>query len=120
MKNNIIQILTAVVFLILLLLLTDPFMLFMPPMALMLVLLGVVVLLCVWSGFILFEQFADERELMHRMYAGRVAYFAALATLTIALLVQGLSHHIDSWIALTLAVMVISKLAARLYYDRYK
>jgi drug/metabolite transporter (DMT)-like permease len=121
MKNNIIQIVTAVVFLGLLLLLTDPFMIFMPPMAAMLVLLCVVVLMCMWSGFILYEQFVDERELMHRMYAGRVAYLTALGSLTLALLYQALTaHHIDPWIALTLALMVISKLGARLYYDRFK
>lgn len=121
MKNNLAHILIAFLFLGLLVLLTDPFMLFMPPMAAMAVLLCASVLLCVWSGFVLVEQFSDERELMHRMYAGRIAYLAGLITLTLALLFEGfLDHHIDSWVALALAAMVVSKLAARLYYDRFK
>lgn len=120
MKNNTIQIIVAVVFVVLICLLTDPFMLFMPPMAAMAALLCAVIVLCVWSGLVLNEQVTDEREVMHRMLAGRVAYLSALAFLTTALLVQGLSHHIDPWIGGTLVVMVLSKLGARLYFDVYK
>lgn len=120
MKNNTIQIVTVVVFVILLGLLSDPFMLFMPPMAAMIALLCSVLLLCVWSGFILYEKVTDEREIMHRMYAGRIAYLSGLGVLTLALLVQGLAHDIDPWVAGTLAVMVVSKLAAHIYFDRFK
>ncbi len=88
MKNNTIQTITAVVFVALLCLLSDPFMLFMPPMAGMVLLLCAVIALCVWSGLVLNEQANDEREVMHRMLAGRVAYLSALAILTVALLVQ--------------------------------
>lgn len=119
MKNNAIQILTVVVFIILLGLLSDPFMLFMPPAAFMVALLCAVVLLCVWSGFVLYEKANDERELVQRMYAGRIAYLSALVVLTLALLTQGLAQAIDPWIAITLAVMVITKLVARIYFDRF-
>lgn len=120
MKNSSLQLLSVLIFLVLLALVSDPFMLFMPPMAAMVLLLCAVVLLCIWSGFVVYEQVTDEREIMHRMYSGRVAYLSALAVLTLGLLLQGLSHSIDPWIAGTLAVMVVSKLVARLYFDRFK
>jgi di/tricarboxylate transporter len=120
MKNNLVHIFLALVLVVLLVLLMDPFMYWMPPMVAMTVLLVAVVVLCVWSGFVMKEQASDEREALHRMNAGRVAYLLGIGILTLALVVQGLAHEIDPWIALTLGVMVISKLAARLYFDIYQ
>lgn len=113
------QILIAAATVVLLALLSDPFMYWMPPKMAMLVLVGVTVLLCVWFGFVAGEKVADEREAMHRMLAGRIAYLSGIAVLTVALLVQGLAHHIDPWIAGALGAMVIAKLATHLYTNRY-
>lgn len=120
MKNNIFHIITALVLVVLLVLLTDPFMLWMPPMAAMVALLLVAVLMCVWAGFVMHERVTDEREAVHRMHAGRVAYLSGIAVLTVALIVQGFAHVLDSWIAGALAVMVVAKLGARLYADHYQ
>jgi len=120
MKNNILHIATAGILVLLLVLLVDPFMLWMPPMAAMGVLLATAVLLCVWAGFIMHEKVADERESLHRLHAGLFAYLAGIAVLTFALVVQGLSHHIDPWIALALGVMVSVKLGARMFADIYR
>jgi Ca2+/Na+ antiporter len=120
MKNNIIHILLAVILTGLLFMLTDPFMFWMPSMVAMTVLFVAVVFVGIWTGFIMKEKVRDERELMHRMYSGRVAYLLGLFVLTLALVVQGFSHHVDPWIAGTLWVMVISKLIARLYFEKYK
>ena len=119
MKNNIFQIATGVTLLVLLLLLSDPFMLWMPPMAAMSALLVIVLLMLVWTGFIMYEKSHDERELLHKMHGGRIAYLLGIAVLTLALFVQGLAHHIDPWIALSLAGMVIGKISAHLYLDTY-
>lgn len=120
MKNNIFQIVTALALLALLLLLTDPFMLFMPDMLGMAILLSATALLCIWAGFIMREKAHDERENIHRMNAGRVAYLLGIAVLTIGLVVQGIAHEIDPWVAAALAVMVTGKVAAHLYAQRYK
>ena len=120
MKNNLFHIVTAGILVLFLVLLVDPFMLWMPPMAAMGVLLSTAVLLCIWAGFIMYEKVADERESLHRMHAGRFAYLAGIAILTLALVVQGFSHHIDPWIALTLGVMVIVKLGARMFTEIYR
>ncbi len=120
MKNKSVQLVVAFVLVVFLLLLTDPFMLWMPPVAGMVVLLCATVLLCVWGGFVMYETTHDEREVMHRMHAGRAAYVSGIAVLTIALIVQGLAHHIDPWIALALGVMVVTKLGSRFYSDTYQ
>lgn len=117
MKNNIPHIILAILLVIFLTLLSDSFMLWMPTMMTMSILLVVVVIMSIWSGFIMKEQAVDERELIHRMNAGRVAYLSGTALLTLALIVQGLNHHIDPWIAYTLSIMVISKLIARIYFE---
>lgn len=120
MKNNMMQIFIAGALVICLGLLIDPFMLWMPDMFEMSILLCATVLLCVWVGFIVREKADDEREVMHRMHAGRVAYLSGIGILTIALVVQGMAHTIDPWIAVALSVMVISKLVAHFYADKYQ
>ena len=120
MKNNLAHIFLAVVLVILLILLSDPMMYWMPPLAVTLVLLLVATVMCVWAIFVMKEGGGDEREILHRMHAGRVAYLSGSAVLTAALIIQGLRHDIDPWIALALVAMVISKLVSRIYFERYK
>jgi hypothetical protein len=120
MKNNFLTIAVAAAFMLVLLLLSDPFMLWMPPPAQMTVLLCAAVCACVWVGFVFYERSHDEREATHAMFAGRVAYLSGISVLTLALVVQGLSHQIDQWIPISLGVMVLAKLAARLYSGRYR
>ena len=110
----------AVVLVGLLLLLTDPFMLFMPPMAIVLIMVGVVALMVLWGVFVLYEQARDEREVAHRMHSGRIAYLMGITVLTIAFVVQSLGHALDPWIAAALGVMVISKVVTHFYLDDHK
>ena len=95
-------------------------MLWMPPAVIASSLLAVAVIMCILMGFMLREQAHDERELAHRMNAGRVAYLSGLAVLTIAFIVQGFWGEIDPWITATLAVMVLAKFSARIYFDRHR
>ena len=120
MNNNLLTLITAGVLLPLLVLLSDPFMLWMPAGAQMAALLLATVLVCLWAGFVLHERPADEREALHAMQAGRIAYLSGIAVLTLALLVQGFAHTLDPWVLSALGVMVVAKLVARLYIDRYR
>jgi len=120
MANKLFHISTAVVLVGLLTLLSDPFMLWMPAPAQMAALLGVVVLAYVWAGFVMYERTTDEREALHRMNAGRMAYLSGIAVLTIALVTQGFAHDIDPWISIALGTMVIVKLGSRFYSDKYQ
>lgn len=119
MKNKTFHIVVAVALVVLLTLLSDltPWM---PPMAAMMTLLAAAVLLAVFAGFVMHENGGDEREIVHRMNAGRIAYLSGIASLTVALIVQGFAHAIDPWILITLGVMVLAKIASRFYSDKYQ
>lgn len=118
MKSKLVQVLVAVVIVFFLLALGDYLPFWMPNMNEMLVLLVVTLLMLTWASFVMFEKAVDEREVMLRMHAGRVAYLSGIGVLLLALIVQGFAHTIDPWIMLALGVMVVAKLGARLYLDR--
>jgi hypothetical protein len=115
-----VQIIISGVLLVMLILLADLFPFWMPTMNQMVPLTFATVLLVTWAGFVMFEATGDERELLHRMHAGRAAYLAGLAVLTLALVVQGLSHTIDPWILGALGAMVVSKIVARAYFNKFE
>ena len=118
MKNNLSHIIIAVVLIFIFLLLCNPYMFWMPEMVEMTALVIVAVLLVFWAGFIMRESGGDERDIVNRMHAGRIAYLSGIGTLVIALLVQGFSHSIDEWVLITLSVMIVSKLIVSIYADR--
>ena len=89
-------------------------------MGAMTALLAATVFLAMFAGFVLQENGGDERELLHRLNAGRISYLAGIAALTIALVVQGIAHAIDPWVLITLGAMVIAKVVAHFYSDRYQ
>lgn len=119
MKSNTLHVCIGVVLAVLLLLLSG-LVPWMPPFATMMALLAATVLLLVFAGFVMRENGGDERERAHRMNAGRIAYLSGIGTLTVALVVQGLAHTIDPWVLIALGAMVCTKIAARLYSDRYQ
>jgi uncharacterized membrane protein (DUF441 family) len=120
MKNKTTHISIAVLLIVCLTLLSDPFMLWMPMGAQMAALLCAAVLLAIWAGFVMYERAPDEREAIHRMNAGRMAYLSGIVLLTVALVTQGLAHDIDPWISVTLGTMVLVKLLSRFYSERFQ
>lgn len=57
----------------------------------------------------------DEREEAHAAFAGRVAFFAGTTTMAIGIVYQSMQHAIEPWLALSLIVMLASKVLARIY-----
>ena len=98
--------------------LTDPFMYWMPNMVQMVALTIAAALLAVFAGFFLRESAEDEREIIHRMRAGRAAFLSGILVLTVALVYQGLTHSIDRWILIALGAMILAKLVARWHADK--
>lgn len=117
MNKNYSHILVAGVLAFFLLTLADLVPFWMPMMGEMVALLVVSVLMLIWAGFVMKEVAHDEREVLLKMKSGRVAYLSGLGVLMLALIVQGFEHSIDPWIAIALAVMVLTKLFARLYEE---
>lgn len=117
MNKNYLHIIVAGVLAFFLLALADLIPFWMPMMGEMIALLIVSILMLAWVGFVMKEVAHDEREVVLKMKSGRAAYLSGLGVLMVALIVQGFAHAIDAWIAIALAVMVISKLASRLYLE---
>lgn len=107
----------AAAFLMLLTLVLNPFGIWMPSMA-HLAMLGV--LLAFFGAFVAFvlrERAGDEREVMHRMLAGRNAFLAGTGVLIVGIVAGALRDKVDSWLAFTLATVVLVKLGTRIYTD---
>lgn len=117
MNKKYLYITVAAVLAFFLLTLADLVPFWMPMMGEMTALLLVVILLLIWAGFVMQENAHDEREVLLKMKSARVAYLSGLAVLMLALVVQGIEHAIDPWIAIALAVMVVTKLFIRLYEE---
>ena len=69
--------------------------------------------------FVLRENAVDEREAAHRSFAGRVAFLVGAGMLVIGIALQSLQHAVDVWLVGVLVFMIVAKMAARLYGDRY-
>ena len=66
-------------------------------------------------GLIFRENSFDERERLHKLEAGRVAYLSGIVVITIGIIVQSFSYSIDPWLVYTLITMIIIKIAVRIY-----
>ena len=120
MKNNFLQeIIVSMVLIVLLILFLNPFELWMPPVLLMMMMLGLVVVFALFASFIWRENSRDEREGLHKMMAGRIAFLAGTASLVIGIIVQSFSHKLDFWLVVTLGTMILAKIIG-LFYGRIK
>ncbi len=118
--NFLTEYLVAAALVILLGLIANPSMLWMPTPTQMLVVLVAAILAVVYSGFVLKEGGGDERDVLHRMLAGRAAFLTALGVLTIALIYQAANHAIDPWIPAALALTILAKLIAHGWASRHQ
>ncbi len=111
------EIITSSVLIALAVLLLNPFHFWMPDMFVMAILASLFVVFVLFSIFVLQEKAQDEREVVHRMLSGRAAFLAGAAVLTLGIIVQAFSHRVDAWLVGTLVIMVVSKVATRIYTD---
>jgi len=109
------EIIISVSFIVLLVLLLNPFGFWMPSSIVYLLLTALVVVFAVFASFLWRESASDEREELHRRIAGRVGYLAGTSALVLGIVVQGVTSHVDPWLAVVLGVMVVGKIAGHLY-----
>ena len=105
----------AVVLLGLLFVVFNPWDIAMPSYVVMSLLVGLVVIFIAFASFVWRESQGDERERFHRSFADRAAYLAGSAFLLVAIVVEELSHNLDPWIVLVLAIMVFGKIIGLTY-----
>lgn len=118
MKNNLKETVVTVCLIVIAILLLNPFHFWMPDMMVMGMLAISLVLFGIFASFILREKIFDERDNMHRTLAGRNAFLAGSAVLMLGIVFQGYFHKIDSWLVITLIIMIITKIATRLWSDK--
>jgi ABC-type Co2+ transport system permease subunit len=92
--------------------------LWMPSMGQELLVAALTVVFAVYVIFFLREKSADEREDLHRLFAGRVAFLVGAAVLTVGIAYQSYHHALDAWLPLALGGMVLSKMLARLWKEK--
>jgi len=118
MKNNFkIEIVISLILIVLTVLLLNPFNFWMPNMIHMIMLALTLVVFAFFAIFILREKVQDERDAVHRMLSGRVAFLAGSALLTIGIIAQSLKGTVDVWLVVVLVAMVLSKLITRIHSD---
>ncbi len=119
MKNNVVnESIVAAALIVLAILLLNPFDFWMPGMTLVAILGGTLIVFALFASFILRENVHDEREGIHRMYAGRNAFLAGATVIMMGLAFQTWTHSVDKWLVLALVAMVLAKLSTRIYGDR--
>jgi cell division protein FtsW (lipid II flippase) len=115
MKNNtpIKEIAIVVILVVVLFTLLNPLHWWMPTMMLASLLIVALVVFGLFAVFIMQEQFVDERESHNGIMAGRAAFIAGTAVLTIGIVFQSTTHHVDPWLFITFVIMVLVKLITR-------
>jgi hypothetical protein len=119
MKTSpLLELVVGIIAIVLLVLLLNPFMLWMPtPLQYGVVALALIA--CgVFGGVVLREHADDERELLHTMLSGRIAYLSGFTVLVIGAVYQALTAMVDTWLFSAIAVMVVVKLAVRWWLER--
>jgi hypothetical protein len=94
----------------------NPMNFWMPDMIAKAAVVGIFVAFAVFAALVWRERPTDEREAVHQSAAGRVAYLAGTAVLALGVALQATAHAVDGWLVSALVVMVIAKIAARLWY----
>jgi len=119
MKKYFSETTVASILLILLVCFINPFeALWMPTMMHMILLAVIIVLFSLFAIFIWKEQALDEREQLHRFISARFGYLFGGGILLLGIITQALQHNIDPWLPLSLGVMVLAKIAGRLYAEK--
>ena len=99
-------------------LLLNPFNFWMPSIVVMCILPIILGLFALFSSFVLRENKCDEREERHRALAGRNSFLAGAGLLTLGIVVQAYTHTVDPWLVIALTVMILVKIATRMWTDK--
>jgi len=118
MKNNLIETIVTICLIFIAILLLNPFHFWMPDMIVIVLLAFALVLFGIFASFILREKIFDERDSLHRTLAGRNAFLAGSTILMLGIIIQGYFHSVDPWLVVALIVMIIVKIATRIWSDK--
>ena len=121
MKNNIKNIkelVSAIGLLVILAFLMNPMGFYYSNMTLASIITILILLFIFFSVVVMKDKPADEREEKHQHLAGRSAFLAGTTVMIIGIIVQSISHQIDVWLVIALAVMIAVKLIATKHSEK--
>lgn len=118
MKKYFSEISIALILLILLVCFVSPFSLWISEAVHMIFLGLMIVVFSLFAIFVWRERFEDEREQFHGLLSARFSYLAGASVLVIGITVEAFSHTINPWLPVSLGVMVLAKMATRLWAER--
>jgi hypothetical protein len=89
------------------------------PMGLIVICIAILAVLVFGLGVFVWRETAhDEREYQLMAQTGRSAYLTGAAILTIGVAVQTLQHHVDIWLLIGLAGMVLAKVVSHIDHNK--
>lgn len=112
------EIIVSFLLVVLAILLLNPFHFWMPSIAVICMLVVMLVLFGIFASFILREKITDERDSLHRTFAGRNAFLAGSGIAILGIIIQAYAHAVDPWLVATLVGMIIVKLGTRAWSDK--
>ncbi len=99
----------------------NPCMVLMPPPVVMLALFLFMLASLLFALFFWKEKARDEREVLHRLSSGRVAFLTGSITLMLGVIFEVLvEHYVDPWLLIALGAMVIAKSVASYRSSRFE
>ena len=116
MKNNFLgEIIISVVLIGVLLFFIQPVYHMMPNvmyplMSPLLIIIFIILAATLWK-----EAPGDEREQLHKLIASRIAYFAAIATLVVAITLETSQGRLDPWLVISACVLLLAKITGVIY-----
>lgn len=116
-RTTLIEIIVVLVVFITTILILNPFNVWMPDMAHLVVLGCLLAAFGAFAALVLREKADDEREDHHRMLSGRAAFLVGATLLVFAIAYQANTGLVDAWLVLTLLAMIFVKLGVRFYSD---
>ena len=109
------EISVSILLVVILLTFIMPTKLLMPVSVEMIILLFLILFSLIFFSLVWKEKFADERENLHRLHAGRVSFLVGSSVLVLGIVLQSLKHDVDPWLVYTLVLMVLAKTISRVY-----
>lgn len=117
MPNNISQFALALIMIVLSVVLLNPTGMYMPGMMVAALMASTLAAFALFAGVIFGESAGDERDVMHRMRAGRIAFLSGALLLVLGIVSEAWNHSVDPWLVYTLVGMILAKFCARIYTD---
>ncbi|MCA9381028.1 hypothetical protein KC678_02080 [Candidatus Dojkabacteria bacterium] len=119
-KKGIFDMISVVAILISLFVILNPLHFFMPSKTQMIFEAIFFIVVCVYLVFFQYEKALDERESYHLMISSRISTNIAIVLLLIALINELFGNNSSSFIPLTIAAIVLSKIISLWYFRSRK